>query len=468
MYGASSTMYWRDEVLQNHLWVNITGLSAAGFALFDEEGFESTATSWLGRALGKFQGTEKALGPDGASQEGVSYWGYGVEYLLKYWSMASGLLGEDLSSKWWSQTALYRLYLTLPRRSWSRELTVVDIADTYNPPGYGPDYSLRRLAAMNRDGHAQWLAGELERAGLTTPAASWLNLLWYDPSLAERTPADLSTMHHFSDMEIVSARTGWSGDESLLVFKCGPALGHQAVREFSADVGSGHVHPDANHFVLFGSGEWLIRDDGYAWKMTDQHNTLLIDGKGQIGEGAMWFSGKQQLQLKTQPAILRAVTSAGVDEMTGDATQAYAKATGLKRYLRHVLFLKPDVVIVADEIELAEPHKLELRLHPRNRAAQGADGAYVARSSKSVLRIQSLTPEGVAISEGDLPAKDREGKAVPLYGMRFEKEGSSWRHVTALSWSGAGGEPATVRLERDGGRWTVRAGSRSAVIHWQE
>jgi hypothetical protein len=52
--------------------------------------------------------------------------------------------------------------------------------------------------------------------------------------------------------------------------------------------------------------------------------------------------------------------------------------------------------------------------------------------------------------------------------MRFEKEGSSWRHVTALSWSGAGGEPAMVRLERDGGRWTVRAGSRSAVIHWQE
>jgi len=43
--------------------------------------------------------------------------------------------------------------------------------------------------------------------------------------------------------------------------------------------------------------------------------------------------------------------------------------------------------------------------------------------------------------------------------MRFEKEGSSWRHVTALSWSGAGSEPATVRLERDGGRFGQARGA---------
>jgi hypothetical protein len=82
-------------------------------------------------------------------------------------------------------------------------------------------------------------------------------------------------LRHFEDLGIVSARSDWSGDESLLVFKCGPFLGHKAVGEFSFDPGGGHVHPDANHFVLFGAGEWLIRDDGYHAKWTGQHNTLL-------------------------------------------------------------------------------------------------------------------------------------------------------------------------------------------------
>ena len=35
--------------------------------------------------------------------------------------------------------------------------------------------------------------------------------------------------------------------------------------------------------------------------------------------------------------------------MTGDATEAYPRDLGLKRYMRHVLFVKPDVLLVCDE-----------------------------------------------------------------------------------------------------------------------
>ncbi|MEI7728917.1 MAG: heparinase II/III family protein [Verrucomicrobiota bacterium] len=468
MYRATSTQSWRDHILQNHLWVNITGLSAAAFAVFDEEGFEATAVPWLARALAKFHRTEQALGPDGANQEGISYWGYAVEYMLKYWNMAGDLLGEHPSSDWWRHTARYRLYLALPRNSWAREQTCVDMGDFSNPPGYGPDYSLRRLAVMNRDGRAQWLAGELDRAGFVTPTASWLNLLWYDPALPEQPPAGLPTLHHFTDMEIVSARTGWSGGDSLLVFRCGPAIGHSATRAFDTGVGSGHAHPDANHFVLFANGEWLLRDDGYMWKMTDQHNTLLVDGKGQVGEGGMWFDGNPQMKLKLQPSVLRAKSAPEFDEIVGDATQAYPATMGLRRYVRHLLFLKPDVLIVADDIQLSAAHKLELRLHPRNKAARNPDGAYLARGSKAVLRIQPLTPAGVAISDGDLPAKNREGKPVSLYGLRFEKETAIWRHAVALSWCGTGNEPIPIQVEQQGDQWLIRAGARCAVLNWKE
>jgi hypothetical protein len=39
-------------------------------------------------------------------------------------------------------------------------------------------------------------------------------------------PSSLPTFRCFEDMGIVPASSDWSGDESLLVFKCGPFLGH--------------------------------------------------------------------------------------------------------------------------------------------------------------------------------------------------------------------------------------------------
>ena len=35
--AATGNTYWHRSYMQNHLWVNICGLSAAGFALFDED-----------------------------------------------------------------------------------------------------------------------------------------------------------------------------------------------------------------------------------------------------------------------------------------------------------------------------------------------------------------------------------------------------------------------------------------------
>src|SRR5262249_23158455 len=100
-----------------------------------------------------------------------------------------------------------------------------------------------------------------------------------------RPPADLPTLRHFADLGIVSARSGWSGDESLVVLKCGPVLGHVEVDPLEGDESASHVHPDANHFVIFGDGEWLLRDDGYAWQQTSNQNPLLIDGPGKMGDG---------------------------------------------------------------------------------------------------------------------------------------------------------------------------------------
>jgi len=62
---------------------------------------------------------------------------------------------------------------------------------------------------LNRDPHAQWLASELRRAGVTNSISQWLDLLWFDPSIAAQGPAELPTLRHFDDME--SSRPGLAG-----------------------------------------------------------------------------------------------------------------------------------------------------------------------------------------------------------------------------------------------------------------
>jgi hypothetical protein len=434
MYQAADLQkgnYWRDEYLQNHLWVNAAGLAAAALALPDEP----ETAAWLKRAQDAFRITEKSLGPDGASQEGVGYWSYGVEYLLKFWALSADLLGEDLHSPWWEKTAMYRLYLSLPRKAWAKNNTIIDIADCPRQDYYGPDYLLFDLARRFHDPYAQWLGLEVERAGVTTNVAPFLNLLWLDPKQAAKSPADLPTLRHFEDMGIVSARSDWSGGESLVVFKSGPPAGHEEVKlAFAKDPGFGHVHPDANHFVIFGNGQWILQDDGYAWKETGQHNTLLIDGVGQMGEHAQWFRRKTPLPLTGEPSILTAESHPDFDVLAGDATGAYATDLGLRKFVRRVIFWKPNVALVLDAIETDRPRKLELRFHPPDSAS---------------VRIEDLTPDAVVTSRGTIEGRNRENGPLPQYTVKMEKNASVWRNVTAISW-GPQPAPVTMRTEANG------------------
>ena len=229
-YRAYSQM--PHAFLQNHTWINSTGMLAAGLALFDEE---PTAGPWIELVRGILAKTMSLLAEDGASQEGVGYWEYGLEYLLKLMHFSRELLGDDYySHPWFRQNPQYALHMSLPRATWREAGSIVDFADCPRYHWYGPDCQLRALASEYGDGSAQWLAGAIDEAGTAAPSSPWLNLLWFDPRVkaepAERSPA----AHHFENMGIVSTRSDWSGSESLVVFKCGPALGHQAYK----------VHPD--------------------------------------------------------------------------------------------------------------------------------------------------------------------------------------------------------------------------------
>ena len=456
---------WQNAYLQNHLWVNMCGVAVAGLALFDET---EEAGLWAGLALDKIIHTMSALGNDGASHEGVEYWDYGVENLLKFMYISRELLSVDMfDHAWFRNTAQYRLYLSLPINSWTRGSNVIDIGDCSRGSWYS-DYNLRALAGEYSNGYAQWLARHVDEAMENSPRLRWLNLIWYNPAIAEKPPADLPTMHHFQDMDIVSARSDWSGDESLVVFKCGPYIGHKAVREMPYDAASAHhVHPDANHFILYGGGEFLIRDDGYHAKWTEQHNTLLIDGKGQLGESGIWFDGSEAHRLKAQPRIVRSISTPELDHLTGEAQEAYSPALGLKRFIRHLLFLKPDVLIVADDIELNKSCKLELRFHPERKNVERDNQAFLIPGRRVVLRLDPLTRDGVDVTSENMNAELDNGEMDQLSTIRLKTEGEKWRNAVGLSWAEQKGNPARITLLRKGDVWTFSVDGRIVTLDWK-
>ena len=461
-------IYWHRAYLQNHLWVNGCGLATAGLAMWEEA---PETIPWLSLCLSKFQRTFEALGSDGASHEGVGYWDYGVEHMIKFNLLSRDMFGVNLfTNSWWPKTASFRQYLSLPRHAWSQSECIVDLGDYARGNAHHPDYTLFALASEFRDGYAQWMGLEMEVAGIGSKPRAWLALLWYDPSVTPRAPDRRPTLQHFADMDIVSARSDWSGDESMVVFKCGPFIGHKGMEMFSEyDPGGGHAHPDANHFVWFAGGEWLLRDEGYTHlKWTGNHNTLLIDGEGQVGEGTKWFNGAAILEAKATARVIRAESSARLDHIVGDATRAYPGRFGLRRYVRHLLFLKPDVVIVADDILLDGPRQLELRFHPEATRTVADGAAFLLKGKTTMLRLEVLTPKDVGVQAESINYGAPEfDDPRQLFTIRLTRKDIAWRNAVAFSWNKGDDKPVKVTVRPDGDLWRFAAGQRQVALDWQ-
>jgi len=397
MYNVADTKeaYWADSYLQNHLWVNITGLAACGFALYGEV---EEAGKWIALPLEKYKVTFGLLPADGSSFEGVPYWGYGVEYMLKFMDLARPLLGEDFykGSEFWKNTSYFRIYSSLPPSLWARKNNLMSFGDSPRWDWYGPDYILRRLAAEYRDPYAQGFANEVDDAKVNAHIAAFLNVLWYDPTVEAKGTKDLPAFKHFEDLGLAFMRSDWSGNETVCAFKCGPHIGKHALSMLSEDPGSGHVHPDEGAFQIMAYGDWLIVDDGYAQKWTEYQNTLLVNGVGQEGEGYDWFRGDVLCKEKRGAKILRAESSDEIDFVIGDATGAYKKAAGLKKFVRSVFYLKPAAWVIVDEVEAEEPSKFEFYYHGEYPFEKAGYNLWRLSGKKAALDFVMLLPRGAS------------------------------------------------------------------------
>ena len=281
--------------------------------------------------------------PEGGWHEGVGYWLSTLHDGLRYVTALRLLTGGAVNV--YKHPALkttgdFSMMLTTPGR---HVFNFSDNKDTHS------GHRRECLAVLAKEaGRADWMY--IARGA---PALTPLYLACAGGDLPSKKPDKMAAI--FPRAGVATVRSGWDKGDTFVGVKFGAAT-------------VGHGHLDAASFVIESGGQWLVKDPGY-WRYAAQigfhdyrryrwnwdgmatvgHNTLLIDGKGQT-----W----QQARIKT-PHSLR--SGKGWYRIVADVSKCYPGL--VKKFVRTVLFVKPDVVIVRDVVECEGERHAEWLLH---------------------------------------------------------------------------------------------------------
>ncbi len=458
LWQAGSDMYAHrvdgSSYVGNHQHVRMGGLMAAATALREQENLtdeqKTELMKWTATAVSKIGYGMNSLQPDGTSQEGFGYWEYGSDWMIKTGLVARASLGIDLFelTDAFKYSAEYILYNLLPSDYWTSSSSSLKFGDSPGLNWYGPSQHLRFIAAEYDDAMAQWLAEKVEQGGINSSNASiWMGILTTDETVEPVAPSYEETLRVFEDLQIAIGRTDWSDSAQMMAMKCGLPMGQNAKDlinsgAYDGRFDAGHSHTDANHVVIYANGEFLLWDDGNTNKQTSNHNTLLVDGKGQMGEGA-YLDEKKYLDTAKDPCIKIAESNDVYDYLVGDATGAYDKSLGLELFERNVLWLKDEqVMLVVDNVRTNESSDLEIRWLPEVQNIYYSGGVYVAEGEKNTMNFYAFTDE-TTTALSNLGITSNRTRA----GYQQTYTGSQWQNAVAFSWDSNEGtaEPAFVR-----------------------
>jgi|GEM_PF-394101 len=383
---------------QNHTYIPMTALLATGLALLEDV---PEAKFWLTRCYAVLRRCRYVLNEDGYYYEGYGYWTYALNWHARGAELLERATGEKMYEiPVLRDTWLFGLHLSLPGLPGA-----YDIGDVggWTPQGTRSEvkvnnYSmLWKIASKNASGQSRTV-GDMYAArnqDLDYPATAFL---WFDPKIAPTPVEQIKPYHYFEDQDVVAWRSGWDADATCYLFRCGPPLGHKALAKLGQFkdwvMNCGHVHPDIGAFWMYAKGTYMAVGTGYtAAKWTKDHNTLLVDGKGQAMDGEYHNERGIPYAEMDQARINAQFLGAEYGYASGDFGMVYKHQVPGVKLRRSVLMTKRWMLLV-DDMEAAEPRKLTWLCHSDGEfKLEGS--TYIARQSKAALAVVSLAPAKV-------------------------------------------------------------------------
>lgn len=396
---------------QNHTFIPMAGLAVAAYAVYGEV---PEAKDWAALARAIYGKVLATYSQDGYYYEGFEYWIFATPWIIHYLDAQKHATGEDL----FDQPGLKLTYLYAAHSLTPGGEMMFDFGDVFAGPitraRIGDDYErshpnghfesnynlLYDLASQYNSTRIQGVADWMKSLGHTSQE-EWWTLAWRNPHIKPTPISEIPPYHHFTDHDVVYWRSGWDAKATAIAFKCGPPEGHSAAAKVATirdwHLEEGHVHPDVNSFILWAHGQYLTGDSGYAGvPKTIEHNTLLIDGKGQgnEGKGHDAWAGFPYDQMNRARITRAELTPHGFD-IEGEGSPVYNASLGLTRYVRQITMKEPGNLEIRDEIASGSPHTYTEVLHTDTKFAPEGKQAYSTKVGSVILSVRFISQQQV-------------------------------------------------------------------------
>jgi hypothetical protein len=426
--GGADYGWWAKS---RHNWNQVCngGIGMGALAIGDEE--PALAGEILHAGLKSLQLAMAEFAPDGAWSEGPGYWNYATFYNVVFLAALPPALGTDFGLSdlpAFADTGWFPIYLTGP------------LGRTFNYAD-GGDHPIRAAQMF-------WLARRFQRPAyaryqqrLASPHA--LDLLWFDPRLAQEKDPDAPWDKSFRGPEVVSLRSAWDGRDALFVgFKAG-------------DNKANHSNLDLGTFVLDALGErWALdlgADDynlpgyfgGKRWTYyrlrAEGHNVLVLNPGAEPDQNPS--AAAKITRFETRPERALAIA---------DLTAAYARHA--RQVRRGIALLDRKRVLVQDEMQADRPTEAWWFLHTPAQVQLAADGTTAILSQgEQRLWARLLSPAKAAFKVMEAqplptsPQPERQGKNDRVRKLAVQLKDQTDLRLAVLLVPLRPGEPSPVQ-----------------------
>ena len=375
------------KVLSGHVWQHILHyFFQSMLAIYD--GNDAETAQWLTYAYELFLARAPVLGGlDGGWAEGVSYFRMNIETLMDIPMTIRMYTGFDFikAHSWYAGQSDWLIY-NMPPSSFSNGYG--DNNETLNMRLFY-HYAARKSADSEEDGEETGEKPNAPYVAFANELAKWLQdpkARWYMEKCMSLDTIDLVKEPTLRWFRLTRTRN-WrlpdapGGELNLPMARLSQGTGVVAMHTHpthtpddlalflrASPFGAyGHMLADQNTFNILYGGERLFYRTGFKVSMSDPHRTGWYQ-QTKSANGMLINGNGEPISIEAGGKILRFLQGSHLAYAKGDASDAYKSRQtkedfGVKKFYRHVLLLKPDIIVIYDELEAAEPASWSWLIH---------------------------------------------------------------------------------------------------------
>jgi len=429
--------YERRDYAQAHYLGCALKLLAFSFLAWETH---PRAREWAAHCRGVLDEVIRMLPPDGFYPHGINLWIYEYGFLLRWLELFRVCSGVDLwkGNDHWRNASAFRRAAASPDLRYGSTF-----GDAQHLVG-GDSWCHYLIASRTGSPEARRLGDmllDVPPDGIDfrsiPPRRRVYELLYYDSPAVPDIPE--SPVSLFADGGQVFAR----GSGTLFTFRAGPPLG---IRRYVAGEpgGYGHADPGNGSFLICAAGGPLASWPGPVYRRdTSLHNTITVDGQGQIGDSTVWLP--DFFPPDALCPLPRINTEGGRVNISASLAPSYLPHLRVLTCLRNLCVEPGRWIAGVDTVICAAPHLLQWNIHAPHLRVTGHSGAKIGAdlgNTVSRCRLIMFDPIEAVVETGHaalVPAYPHDGRSMTA--LRITYRGTRTRFVWCILLDGNEREP---------------------------